>query len=70
MKKGITKPSPQWWKHLRDWKAIFWGRQRRADKDMIHDEMWSEETRKALQENAEISDNLRTKIDQYKRKKK
>jgi hypothetical protein len=31
MKKGITVRAPQWWKHLRDWKRIFWKKQRKAD---------------------------------------
>lgn len=22
--------SPQWWKHLRDWKGVYWGRVRKA----------------------------------------
>jgi len=30
VKKGnLTKP-PQWWRHLRDWKRIFWKRERKA----------------------------------------
>jgi hypothetical protein len=31
VKKGQTVPPPQWWKHLRDWKRIFWRKQRKAD---------------------------------------
>jgi hypothetical protein len=31
VKKGQTVPAPQWWKHLRDWKGVFWKRQRRSD---------------------------------------
>jgi hypothetical protein len=31
-KKGITIPAPQWWKHLKDWKRVFWKRQRQDDK--------------------------------------
>jgi len=30
VKKGILTPSPQWWKHLRDWKRVFWKRERKA----------------------------------------
>jgi hypothetical protein len=30
VKKGQTVRPPQWWKHLRDWKRIFWKKQRRA----------------------------------------
>jgi len=34
--------SPQWWKHLRDWKRVFWKRDRQAakrdlQKDVAHD---------------------------------
>ena len=25
-------PSPQWWKHLRDWKRLFWKSERKAQK--------------------------------------
>lgn len=25
-------PPPQWWKHLRDWKRVFWKRERKAAK--------------------------------------
>ncbi len=33
MKKGITVPAPQWWKHLRKhYKKLFWKQQRRADR--------------------------------------
>jgi hypothetical protein len=32
VKKGQTVPSPEWWKHLRKLKRLFWKRQRRADK--------------------------------------
>lgn len=30
VKKGnLTRP-PQWWKHLRDWKRVFWKKERKA----------------------------------------
>ena len=29
-KKGNLTPAPQWWKHLRDWKRIFWKAERQA----------------------------------------
>jgi len=29
-KKGVLTPSPQWWRHLRDWKRAFWKRERQA----------------------------------------
>jgi len=35
VRKGMLVPSPQWWKHLRDWKRIFWKRHRRAEKNAI-----------------------------------
>lgn len=34
VKKGQLVPSPQWWKHLRDWKRVFWKKERKAsDRD-------------------------------------
>jgi hypothetical protein len=30
--RGSRVPSPQWWQHLRDWKRLFWKRERRAGK--------------------------------------
>ena len=30
VRKGMLVPSPQWWKHLRDWKRIFWKRHRKG----------------------------------------
>jgi hypothetical protein len=31
-KKGILVKSPQWWKHLRDWKRTFWKKHRKAER--------------------------------------
>ena len=31
-KKGLFTGPPQWWKHLRDWKRVFWKRERQAAK--------------------------------------
>jgi len=31
-KKSFLTPSPQWWKHLRDWKRVFWKSERQAQK--------------------------------------
>lgn len=31
-KAGIFNRAPQWWKHLRDWKRVFWKRERKAAK--------------------------------------
>lgn len=36
-KQGNLTPSPQWWKHLRDWKRIFWKSERNAQKKDIKD---------------------------------
>lgn len=30
VKKGTLSRSPQWWKHLRGWKRIFWKKERKA----------------------------------------
>lgn len=30
VKKGILTRAPQWWVHLRDWKRIFWKKERKA----------------------------------------
>ncbi|WP_291386405.1 hypothetical protein [Devosia sp.] len=32
VKQGQTVPAPQWWKHLREWKRLFWKRQRQDNK--------------------------------------
>lgn len=32
VKKGNLTKSPQWWKHLRDWKRVFWKSERSAQK--------------------------------------
>ena len=32
VKKGNVTAPPQWWKHLRDWKRVFWKRERKAQK--------------------------------------
>lgn len=29
-RRGQLAASPQWWRHLRDWKRVFWRRERRA----------------------------------------
>jgi len=38
VKKGITVSSPQWWKHLKEWKRVFWKKQRMAFKEEIKNE--------------------------------
>jgi len=32
VKQGNKTRSPQWWKHLRDWKRVFWKSERQAQK--------------------------------------
>jgi hypothetical protein len=32
VKRGLLVGAPQWWKHLRDWKRLFWERQRTAER--------------------------------------
>ncbi|MGA7750020.1 MAG: hypothetical protein WCA63_07705 [Gallionella sp.] len=34
---NLTKP-PQWWKHLKEWKRIFWKAERKEQKRAIKDE--------------------------------
>lgn len=29
---GQLTPAPQWWKHLKDWKRVFWKSERQAQK--------------------------------------
>jgi hypothetical protein len=29
---GQLSPAPQWWKHLKDWKRVFWKTERQAQK--------------------------------------
>jgi hypothetical protein len=35
VKKGHLRPAPQWWKHLREWKRLFWKRERSAAKQAV-----------------------------------
>lgn len=39
IKKGILSPAPQWWKHLRDWKRVFWKKERKAATRQIKKEL-------------------------------
>lgn len=32
VKKGILVPPPQWWKHLKGFKRVFWKRHRKAER--------------------------------------
>ncbi len=38
VKKGLFTPSPQWWKHLRDWKRIYWKKERKQIKKQLRNE--------------------------------
>ena len=38
VKKGNLTAPPQWWKHLRDWKRVFWKSERQAQKKDIKNE--------------------------------
>lgn len=35
VKQGNATKPPQWWKHLKDWKKVFWRAERRAWKKTI-----------------------------------
>lgn len=37
-RKGQLTKSPQWWKHLREWKRVFWKSERSAQKKAIKNE--------------------------------
>jgi hypothetical protein len=39
VKRGNLKPAPQWWKHLRDWKRVFWKSERKAQNKSIKKEL-------------------------------
>ena len=32
---GNLSRSPQWWKHLKEWKRVFWKKERQAYKHVI-----------------------------------
>lgn len=34
---GQLTPAPQWWKHLRDWKRVFWKSERQCQQKDIKD---------------------------------
>jgi hypothetical protein len=38
VKKGQLTAAPQWWKHLRDWKRVFWKAERKAAKQLADSE--------------------------------
>ena len=35
VKKGTMTRPPQWWKHLKEWKRVFWKSERQAHKKEI-----------------------------------
>jgi hypothetical protein len=35
VKKGNVAAPPQWWKHLREWKRVFWKKERRKQTAVI-----------------------------------
>lgn len=35
VKKGTKTRAPQWWKHLKEWKRVFWKAERQAYKKDI-----------------------------------
>jgi hypothetical protein len=38
VKKGNLTPPPQWWKHLKEFKRVFWKAERKAQKEAVkHD---------------------------------
>ena len=39
VKQGNLKSAPQWWKHLRDWKRVFWKSERQAQKKDIKNDI-------------------------------
>lgn len=41
VKQGNLSKPPQWWKHLRDWKRVFWKSERSAQKREIRNERGS-----------------------------
>jgi hypothetical protein len=38
VKKGTVTGPPQWWKHLRDWKRVFWKKERKAQQRAVRKE--------------------------------
>jgi hypothetical protein len=37
VKKGHLVRAPQWWKHLRDWKRVFWKKHRKAERRLSNE---------------------------------
>jgi len=53
VKKGNVAPPPQWWKHLRDWKRVFWKRERRSQDELIKRSVESSQVRAGWAEASE-----------------
>lgn len=39
VKQGHLNGAPQWWKHLRDWKKVFWHAERQSAKTLTIEEL-------------------------------
>ena len=39
VKQGNQTSSPQWWKHLKDWKHVFWKSERQAHNRQIQKQL-------------------------------
>lgn len=39
VKKGNMTPPPQWWKHLKDWKRVFWKKERKNQQRQIRKDL-------------------------------
>lgn len=38
VKKGNLTPAPQWWKHLKEYKRVFWKGERKAQREATKNE--------------------------------
>jgi len=38
VKKGLRSKPPQWWRHLKEWKRVFWKRNRQAERRECREE--------------------------------
>lgn len=38
VKQGNLTPPPQWWKHLKEFKRVFWKAERKAQREAIKNE--------------------------------
>ncbi len=56
VKKGLSVRPPQWWKHLRDWKRVFWKRQRKADMSALVHSARHDRTRRGIESDTPDND--------------